>query len=192
MNKLPSKPQLGISGRRIAEITLPFCRLPHPQTVSTFSGPVFPSIRNHKKRGTLDPENNLLFDSNRTPRWALFWSHGIGAAAHPKGWTIAHVWTCSQDPKAYTNLANLVLMPECFGSLSDKDGPMGCFLRYHAYSVYGWKPDGFQRPEKPEGFDDIDWQYFEPIENAESFVHSRLMSLKNVNAKILRSLVGFE
>lgn len=189
---LPDKPNLGSDAQRIAAIALRYCKMPHPDTVAQFSNAVFPSIRNHKKRGTLDADSKILFDSNRTPRWALFWSHGIGATHHPKGWTIAHTWTCAQDPEAYTNLRNLVLMPECFGSLSDKSGPLSAYLEYHAYSVYGWKPEGFAVPDKPIGFDEIIWQYFDPFENAEAFVHSRLMSLQNVNVKIMRSLMGLE
>ena len=190
MKKLPNPPILGDDTNELAIIAARYCQLPHPDTAAQFSGAVFPSIRDQKNRHTLDREKGLLLDSNRTPRWALFWSHGIKFVSHPKGWTIAHIWTCPKDPNAYTHLANLVLMPECFGSLSDKGGPLSGLLEYHSFSVYGWTPKDFQKPLKPDGFDDVKWQYFDPIENAKSFVHNRVLSLNNQNVKILRPLMG--
>ena len=192
MTGLPKRPILGDDAQSIAVIALRHCMLPHPETVIKFSGPVFPTIRDQKNRLQVDHDRGLLLDDNVTPRWALFWSHGIGATHHPKGWTIAHVWACPKDPEAYTHLANLTLLPESLGSLSDKGGPLCQFLEYHAYSVYDWMPKEFQKPQKPEGFDEISWQYFTPIENAKNFVHDRVMNLNNQRVKALRPLMGLE
>jgi hypothetical protein len=43
--------------------------------------------------------------------------------------------------EAYTHLANLAMVPEPFASLTDKNGPLTVFLRWHAWEVYGWKPE---------------------------------------------------
>ena len=190
MSKLPKRPDFGSDADDIAIIALKHCRLPARETVAELSRPVFPTIRDSKRRLEVDHHRRLLFDTNTTPRWALFWSHGIAATHHPKGWTVAHVWAAAKDPEAYTNLANLVLMPECLGSLSDKKGPLCQYLEYHAYAVYGWKPIGFAVPIKPKGFDDIVWDYFEPIERPMDFVNSRVMRLSNQRVKALRPLMG--
>lgn len=192
MSGLPKMPDLGTDAHDIAVLALKHCRLPAPDTVALFSERVFPTIRDSKRRIQVNIEQGLMFDSNATPRWALFWAHGIGATGHPKGWTIAHVWAAAKDPQAYTNLANLVLMPECLGSLSDKNGPLCDFLKYHAYSVYGWKPSGFGMPTKPQGFDDIEWNYFDSIEAPQEFVNHRVMTLNNQRVKALRPLMGLE
>lgn len=131
-----------------------------------------------------------MLDDNVTPRWALFWAHGMPQTGHPRGWTIAHVWKAAKDPAAYTHLANLCLMPECLGSLSDKDGPLCRFLEYHAWRVYGWRPEIAPVPEKPAGYDKIGWTYFKPYPDPTGFIHERMLTLDNQRVLALRPLMG--
>jgi hypothetical protein len=185
-----SYPDLGEDSVALAALAARHCRLPHPDVVARCSGAVFPTIRDQKNRLTLDEERQLLLDDNVTPRWALFWAHGMGQTHHPRGWTIAHVWGAPKDPDAYTNLANLCLMPECLASLSDKDGPLGAYLQYHAYTGYGWHPKHLDPPPRPEGFEAIDWAYFDPHDDPTSFIRERLMTLNNQRVTLLRPLMG--
>ncbi len=87
-----------------------------------------------------------MYDDNTTPRWAFFWAHGIPETAHPSNRTFAHVWEGADNIGAYTHLANLVMVPEPFASLTDKDGPLTGFLRWHAWTVYRWKPASAAAP----------------------------------------------
>ena len=142
-----------------------YCRLPHPDVVKRLGSAVFPVVRakgGNGKRGTCDTikdrngqDRIVMYDDNTTPRWALLWSHGLVQMAHPTGWTFAHVWDESDDPDAYTHPANIVMMPECFGSLSDKQGPLVLHLRHHAHLVYGWRPANCSPVERPSGYDDL-------------------------------------
>ncbi|MBT0958671.1 hypothetical protein IV417_14875 [Alphaproteobacteria bacterium KMM 3653] len=185
-------PDLSSIETELVALVSQHCRLPNPNVVKRLGGPVFPTIRDQRKRLTLDHENGLMLDDNVSPRWALFWSHGYAQTHHPKGWTIAHVWAAPKDRDAYSNLANLCLMPEALGSLSDKLGPLGPYLKYHAYSVYGWHLKSEAVPEMPEGYEEIRWTYFEEIDDPLAFIHDRLKKLNNQRVKLLRPLMGLD
>ena len=185
-----SPPRLDLDAASLAEIATKHCKLPHPETVRACSSAIFPTIRDQKLRGRLDETGSIYLDDNVTPRWALFWTHGIGQTHHPSGWTIAHVWGVPKDPTAYTHLANLVLMPEALASLSDKNGPLSQYLQYHAQSVYSWSPQGCPAVTKPSNYDALSWQYFQPYPDPLGFVADRMKTLKNQRVYHLRPLMG--
>ena len=97
------------------------------------------------------------------------------------------MWGASKDPDAYTHLANLCMMPEFFGSLSDKQGPLCAYLRYHAWVRYGWRY-GETTPSAPEGYDTLEWRYLPAIKDPPAFVRARLATLSNQRVELLRSL----
>lgn len=172
---------------------MPHCLMPHPEVVAEIGGPVFPTIRagNNSQRmetGTVNGQK-IMYDDNMTPRWALLWAHGFPSTGHPKGWTFAHVWSRSKDPDAYTNLANLVLMPEAFASLSDKEGPLTQYFRFHAQTVYGWSPAGTEEVPEPDGFAQIEWRYLDPIPDPLGFVSGRVQELDNQRVVVLREIM---
>lgn len=183
-------PDLNEDGAALAALAARHCQLPYPSVVAKFDGAVFPTIRDQKKRLSVDHERRLLLDDNVTPRWALFWAHGLAQTHHPRGWTIAHVWAAPKDPAAYTHLANLCLMPESLGSLSDKRGPLCAFLQFHAYHVYGWHPAHVAPPSRPEGYGQIEWRYFAEYSDPLGFIRDRVMSLGNQRVSALRPLMG--
>lgn len=166
--------------------------LPHPDTVKELNGAAFPTIRQRAKnpRLTRIMESGKaigMYDDNATPEWALVWAHEI-IGSRPKGWTIAHVWPVTDCIHSYTHLANLVLVPECFGSLTDKVGPLTQFLRWHSWQVYGWKPKMAEMPQKPSGYEKIEWRYLEKGQNPKRLIEEKLLRRNNQRAKFLRSL----
>lgn len=185
-----SPPNLGADEMTLVQAAVRHCLLPHPDVVRAMPNAIFPTIRNQRDRGRVDLDQRLLFDDNTTPRWALLWSHGFGRVSHPKGWTIAHVWTVPQDREAYTRLANLVLLPECLGSLTDKQGPLGRYLRVHAQTQYDWIPQGCVPEAEPDGYRSIRWNYFEPHADPNGFILARLKQLDNQRVRALRPLMG--
>lgn len=182
-------PRLEEDVAAIAALAARHCRLPHPDVVARCGAAIFPTIRDQQRRGTVDAERGLLLDDNATPRWALFWAHGMPQTHHPRGWTIAHVWKATKDPAAYTHLANLCLMPECLGSLSDKDGPLCRFLEFHAWSAYGWRLSHAEIPEEPLGYGAIQWTYLDAISDPHGFICERMMTLNNQRVLALRPLM---
>ena len=175
---------------RLSRIAVPYCRFPHPGVVKRLGGAVFSVVRNSSRRTELGKQNGrrVMYDDNTTPRWALLWSHGIEITGHPRRWTFAHVWNESKDPGGYTHVANLVMTPECFGSLADKDGPLVACFRYHAAAVYGWRPVGRVAVERPAGYEDLAWTYLAPHPDPRGFIRERLFNLNNKRVQALREL----
>lgn len=130
-----------------------------------------------------------MYDDNTTPRWAMLWAHGISHTSHPSSRTFAHVWEGADDIDCYNHLANIVMVPEPFAGLTDKKGPLTNYLRWHAWSVYGWKPEKMNVPVKPEDFDDIQWKYLPKIDDPMEFIRSRMNALNNGRVRTLRPIM---
>lgn len=126
-----------------------------------------------------------MYDDNTTPRWAFLWAHGIPITHHPSGRTFAHVWEGADDITAYTHLANIVMVPEPFAALTDKKGPLTRYLRWHAWSVYKWKPSHAPMPEIPLDYESVKWRYLSKITNPRKFVLDRLSGLDNGRSRTL-------
>lgn len=167
--------------------------LPHPDTVRAVDHAVFPTARARKDRlrfATIKNDGSVvgMYDDNATPQWTLFWSHGI-TGTRPSGWTIAHVWPVTDDIASFTHLANLAMVPEPFGSLTDKTGPLTAYLRWHAWQIYGWKPETAAKPQKPKGYDGITWRYLMKLNDPIQFLCGRLATLDNERVRILRPIM---
>ena len=167
--------------------------LPHPDTVHALGRAVFPTSRARRLRPRLthiseSGEPIGMYDDNCTPTWAMLWAHGI-VGGNRKGWGFAHVWPASDDIGCYTHLANLAMIPECFGSLTDKDGPLTGYLRWHAWTVYGWKPDHVEPPQAPRDYDNIHWRYFRRFDEPRRFISQRVAELDNERVRILRPIM---
>ena len=154
---------------------------------------LFPTSRykSERPRFSLVAENSGvvgMYDDNATPEWAVFWSHGL-RGTRPKGWTIAHVWPSSDDIGSYTHLANLAMVREPFASLTDKDGPLTGFLRWHAWNVYHWKPEREAVPAKPDGYGVIEWRYLGAVVDPKALIRQRLAAADNHRTRILRPIM---
>lgn len=192
----PEPPNISGDVLDLVKIAVRHCRLPHPAVVKSMDGAVFPVVRGRLEQrgkcltGTINGRE-IMYDDNTTPRWALLWSHGFSAMSHSKGWVFAHVWDDVKDPDAYTRLANLVMLPESFGGLSDKQGPLVPYLRYHAEATYGWRPAGKDPIAKPSGYDDLTWNYLDPIPDPRDFIRERMSKSNEKRVKLLRKLLGW-
>lgn len=180
--------------RALADMVAATSWLPHPYAVSALGGAAFPTRRARKNypRFTLISENGEevgMYDDNTTPRWALLWAHGIMMTHHPSAWTFAHVWESADDIATYTHLANLAMVPECFGSLTDKNSPLTGFLRWHAWSKYGWKPPYADEPKMPDGYGQVSWRYLEKVGRPLESIRERVAGLRNKHVRILRPIM---
>jgi len=167
--------------------------LPHQAVVAHLGRAVFPTSRYKREhpRFSLIEENGSvvgMYDDNATPEWAIFWAHGL-KGTRTKGWTIAHVWPSSEDVEAYTHLANLAMVREPFASLTDKNGPLTGFLRWHSWEVYQWKPEQKDVPTKPDGYDSIKWRYLEAVSDPKALIRQRLSEADNERTRILRPII---
>lgn len=176
--------------------------LPDPEVVTQFPKEVFPSARANKglKRGTSDTRDGkeLLLDDNCTPMWAFMWCHGYpGISRQVPDYSLAHVYPSKDYPQSFTHLANLLLVPKYFAGLTDNDGPLLPYLKYHSYVKYGWIPTdnngGLPSVVKPPGYDSIQWRYLKSETNTpEEFIESQLNNSKSVRADILKKIRAAE
>jgi hypothetical protein len=167
--------------------------LPHPDTVRALGRAAFPTVRARKGHPRFSEvmENGQavgMYDDNATPAWALLWSHGI-TGGNRNGWSFAHIWSACDDMNAFTHPANLALVPECFASLTDKRGPLTGYLRWHAWTVYGWKPEAEQQPEMAGDYASIQWRYLPKYSEPRQFISQRLAKLTNQRVQILRPIM---
>jgi hypothetical protein len=130
-----------------------------------------------------------MYDDNATPEWALFWPHGL-IGTRPKGWAVAHVWPSCGDVDSYTHLANLALVPESFSGLTDKNGALTTFLRWHAWTVYHWKPISAGVPTQPGGYHEIQWRYLDRTDNPTALIRREFERRNNQRTRILRPIMA--
>ena len=196
--KLPSIDYKGEDARAIALLAARLCLLPDKKTVGQFKKAVFPTQRKTALRATpiIDESNKEIgmWDDNTTPRWALRWSHDIpGGDTALQGWRVAHVWNDCNELDCYTRLENLLLVPAAYAGLTDDDGPLAHYLRYHAFAAYEeWHPECRQRPEKPDDYDSFrhSWQYIDGEDgNARERVLTQLQKSQSERAKVLQNFI---
>lgn len=176
----------------LAQILAQTSWLPHPKTVAKFKQAVFPTQRKKTDLQIGAPVHRDgvtvgMYDNNSTPTWALAWSHGIYGSS--SGWTVAHVWPSSEDIAGYTHLANLALVPEALSTLTDKQGPLTSFLRWHAWNVYGWRPADTSIPAEPHGYEEVRWQYLSEIVDPLGAVANRIKQSGDKRAIVLLPLM---
>ena len=188
----PQVENLEMEALTLARIVARTSWLPNPEVIRRLNRAVFPSIRNVGKRATaiLDGNNEAIgmYDDNTTPQWALCWSHGL-EGTRPPGWSVAHIWSASDDMDAYTHIANLALITESLASLTDKKGPLTQYLRWHAWHIYGWKPEDKTTPVKPKYYDQLEWRYLDYVGDPISLIRQRVEKRRDQRLKLLVTIM---
>lgn len=117
-----------------------------------------PNVR-RKKPNDIETEGVRL-DSNNYPNAQMKAAMKQYFNIVPEGYETCHVWDRScYDVRCHTCFANLVLLPRAVAALSDYDEHIKAVLRYRAYELFNWKPEGKDVPEKPANYPS-DW--FDP------------------------------
>ena len=195
---LPAIDYKGKDARAIALLAARLCLFPDEGTVGQFKRAIFPTRRKMALRGSLilDESNKEIgmYDDNTTPRWALLWSHNIqGGDEALQGWRVAHVWNDCNNVQCYTRLENLLLVPAAYAGLTDDDGPLTPYLRYHAFKAYDWKPKGKPVPKKPPEYQRFasKRRYLSAAPgNARERVLDRLNDGRGQRAEVLRKFIN--
>ncbi len=194
--ELPPIDYKGKDAQAIARSVAHLCQLPNVSAVEAFQKAVFPTQRDNSRRGERIYHGSTpvgMYDDNTTPRWALRWAHGIpGGDEALRGWHVAHVWNNCNTLECYTRLENLLLVPAAYAGLTDEDGPLAPYLRYHAFKSYDeWFPEGMPQPQKPDDYDTFsnEWRYLDAEADAPSLVFKRLEKSKSRRAEVLREFI---
>lgn len=159
----------------------------HPDTVSQTimvnnkPNGVFKIIRGGLgQRGTYGPTGIVhqhMYDDNKGPTDAFIWAHKIQRGQY-EDIQFNHIWDCSQDVDAYTNLANICVTPSFLAKLTDTDKYVCDCLRYRSYDLYRWFPHGKTVPIKPNGYGNINWAATLPVVNNLEKVYRTAMRSK--------------
>lgn len=166
----------------------------HPDTVRQ-AGPraMFPIVRaagdeRRGARGTVGGEAVVLCD-NRSPTDAFLW-----AAHRSKGPDVQfnHIWPSRRNPRLYTALWNLCVTPAFLAKLTDNDRDVMNALRCRSYDLYGYLPDGEQRPEEPAGYSALHWAPPPPVvRNLESEFRKRMKSVTSSRCTMAAREIGW-
>ena len=151
----------------------------HPETVRQTGGrSIFRTIRSLRTPGVYGEENGqrVMLDDNKSASDAFKWVHGI--TSRLKDVQFNHIYTASKDVEAYTSLANICMTPAFIAKLTDNTSPTtGALLKYRSYDLYGWTPSGIEPPNKPEGYDELDWAPTLPaIPDVKAVLEARMAS----------------
>jgi hypothetical protein len=157
----------------VASLTL----FSHPKTVQqTLGKSIFKTIRGPRTPGVYIEQNGkrLMLDDNKSASDAFKWANGITGRARDVQFN--HVYTSSQDVDSYTSLANICVTPAFLAKLTDNTSPMtSALLKYRVFELYGWLPAGIEAPNKPEGYDELDWAPTLPaISNVRASLEARM------------------
>lgn len=150
----------------------------HPDTVRQTDGePLFPVVRNPFRRGEIEqlPDaTNVLLDDNTSPTLAFLWASQKGRGRDVQ---YNHIWGDPRNRLTYTALWNLAATPAFLAKTTDGSNhpEVLSVLRYRAYELYGYHPDGEEQPRRPTGYDQLAWPTPPPpVDDLESILRARM------------------
>lgn len=105
----------------------------------------------NENRGWNDDTKTLYLDDNSYPNTQMKNALFKRFKRIPQGYETCHIWegTCYKT-KYHTCFANLVLLPRAIASLSDHNDTVKAILKYRAYQLFKFVPDGEKIPVKPQ------------------------------------------
>lgn len=119
-------------------------------------------VRNNGK--SFRDSTGILHDDNTTANYAIKKAilAGMGiSTSHTnlfKGYEACHIYGMPNNPKYYTSIMNLVLIPSALAALSDSHDYVMDVLKYKAFELYGFVPSGYSNPAEPHGYNSLKWR----------------------------------
>ncbi|MFZ5443736.1 MAG: hypothetical protein ACOZQL_27260 [Myxococcota bacterium] len=159
MNALPDGLELlKAEVKRIAELIACTARWVHPDTFHSLpvwypefarGRPSFDATWTRRLTNTKRQSGQVAekVEPNLKARAAI--QHALGLGSLPKNWTVCHVWgvddpsfqrtnTVVADPRFYSCVANMVLLPTPLKAFTDAMPEVKAMLRVCAFHLYGW------------------------------------------------------
>lgn len=178
LSSLLSESEYGSLSQAVASLAV----FSHPDTVAQIGcRNVFQIVRvkSSSERGEITSQvdgTRVMLDDNKGPTDAFIWVHGWKRNTYTD-LQFNHVWSLSDVVFAYTNLANLCVMPAFLSKLSDTHPEIKDLLRYRSYKEFGFLPQGEEPPKKPNGYNDLNWaDPLSPVPRAEEIYRKAMKS----------------
>jgi hypothetical protein len=138
----------------------------HPSTVAQTRGEaIFRIVRGPiPQRGHIVPFGDghpVLLDDNTGPTDAFIWANQLRRGAYSDV-QFCHIWQESGNPRCYTNLANICVLPAFLAKLSDTHPCITMLLRQRAREIYDWQPPATQEPTSHPEVPRLDWAPYLP------------------------------
>lgn len=74
-----------------------------------------------------------------------------------KDYQTCHIWQSNNDPRFFTSIQNLVLVPRPIATLTDHNEYVKSVLQYRAYRLFGFNPTP-HKIERPKRYSDLTWR----------------------------------
>ena len=164
----------------------------HPKTVEITQGKGLFRIRRYRageRRGTILEDEKVVLCDNDSPTRAFLWANRLSRQEYSEV-QFNHIYPLSNEPAYYTSLANLCVTPAFLSKLTDKNEQVKSLLRFRAYDLYRFVPDGHSTPAKPDGYGQMTWaETGEVCSDLKSVIEGRLAA--NRKSRIALSVDNF-
>lgn len=168
----------------------------HPDTVAQTSGrALFRIVRGPiPQRGHVvdfDDGKPVMLDDNTGPTDAFIWANRIRRGRYADV-QFCHIWQHSGDPQAYTNLANMCLLPAFLAKLSDTHADITALLRSRATELYRWRPPRLTDSSTNAPAGDWEWAPTLPANpNVEDAMRSEMRTKPKSRTSISARQIGW-
>ena len=120
--------------------------------------PVYPDTKRGRVKEKGKIINGIRIDDNTYANVAI--KRAISNSIEFKNYMVCHIWPCTTyDERYHTLLANLVLIPRILANFSDYFNTVIDVLKYRAYELYNWYPEGAEVPQRPSYYPQF-WRDF--------------------------------
>lgn len=110
---------------------------------------VYPDVKRGEAKNKGKIIDGIRIDDNTYANRAI--KVAVSKSIKFEGYAVCHIWPkTTYDERYHTLLQNLVLIPRILAALSDYYEDVINVLKYRAYELYGWYPEGEERPIKPD------------------------------------------
>lgn len=114
-------------------------------------GPVYPGVKRGRPKDIGKLLNGVRIDDNTYAARAI--GEAVSATAEFEDFEVWHIWPgTTYDERYHTLLQNLVMIPRALAALADQREDVTEMLKYRAWELYGWRPEGKEIPRRPEAY----------------------------------------
>ena len=162
----------------------------HPTTVAQIGRrAVLPVVRSSARRGRIDITDDgrkVMLDDHRGSTWLFMRAATMPTTSELR---VRHAWPATEHPDLNTALWNLHAAPSVLLDLligSEWEHTVDA-LRYRAWELYGHRPPGEAKPERPKGYKRL--TFADPLAPVDDLERQLRAALHAASATLVASAV---